>query len=238
MEGIIKLLSSIVVIVLLLLFIRKKKLLDTTGTVVSTIMAILIITVLGLKYLIILISFLVSASLVSRIGKDTKNKLGQYENTRTTKNVLANGLVPIIIVVLYGLGILPYDIALYGYIGSISAATSDTFSSEIGMLSKEKPKLITTLKEVEPGTDGGITILGLLGGILGGLLIGIVAFILIKQDFLIIIISIISGLAGNLFDSLTGALFERRNILSNEHVNLLCTIVGGITGILLYYLVR
>ena len=119
-----------------------------------------------------------------------------------------------------------------GFIGAVATATSDTLGSEIGVLST--PRIITTFKKVPPGTDGAVSILGTSAGILGSAIIGFVAFLLgvLNDPWLALKISVISGTIGCFMDSFLGAVFERRNYLNNEHVNLLATITGAIVGIL------
>ncbi|MDP3624494.1 MAG: TIGR00297 family protein, partial [Methanobacteriaceae archaeon] len=46
-------------------------------------------------------------------------------------------------------------------------------------------------------------------------------------------ISIIAGTVGCFMDSVLGAIFERRNYITNEHVNLLATLTGAFLGIIL-----
>lgn len=60
-----------------------------------------------------------------------------------------------------------------GIIANYAAVAADTFSSELGILSKSKPRLITslTLRQVPPGTNGGVTLGGLAAGLLGSLII-------------------------------------------------------------------
>jgi uncharacterized membrane protein len=62
-----------------------------------------------------------------------------------------------------------------------AAVAADTFSSELGILSKSKPRLITSwkLREVPPGTNGGVTIAGFLGGLLGSFSIAVTSAILL-----------------------------------------------------------
>jgi uncharacterized membrane protein len=43
---------------------------------------------------------------------------------------------------------------------------------QLGILSKSRPILLTTLRTVPPGTNGGISALGVIVSILGGALVG------------------------------------------------------------------
>lgn len=119
-----------------------------------------------------------------------------------------------------------------GFIGAIATATADTLASEIGIL--QRPRLITTMRKVDPGTDGAISVLGTLVGIIGAAIIGIAAFFLgiISDPFLSLKIAVVSGTVGCFMDSILGAVFERRNFINNEHVNLLATITGALVGII------
>ena len=120
-----------------------------------------------------------------------------------------------------------------GFIGAIATATADTLASEIGIL--QQPRLITTFQKVDPGTDGAVSPLGTVVGMTGALIIGMSSYFLgvISNPLSAILVSVISGTVGCFMDSLLGATFERANLITNEHVNLLATITGAIIGILL-----
>lgn len=67
----------------------------------------------------------------------------------------------------------PGDLLVVGIIANYAAVAADTFSSELGILSKSRPRLITSwnLRKVPPGTNGGVTAFGLAAGFLGSLVI-------------------------------------------------------------------
>lgn len=62
-----------------------------------------------------------------------------------------------------------------------AAVAADTFSSELGIISSTKPRLITspTLREVPPGTNGGVTAVGILAGFLGSFTVALTSAVLL-----------------------------------------------------------
>lgn len=62
-----------------------------------------------------------------------------------------------------------------------AAVAADTFSSELGILSKGNPRLLTSwnFRKVPPGTNGGISTLGTLAGFLGAFTIALTSAILL-----------------------------------------------------------
>jgi len=103
----------------------------------------------------------------------------------TYRPVLANSLVASILSLLhaytlykdpevcYGWGGTLRDVLPIGIIANYAAVAADTFSSELGILSTHEPRLITspTLRRVPRGTNGGVTIWGLVAGFLGSLIV-------------------------------------------------------------------
>lgn len=107
---------------------------------------------------------------------------------------------------------------LLSFIGHYSCCNGDTWSSELGVLSHSDPYLITTMKRVPKGTNGGISFIGTISSILGGFSIGFSFFIcsMIKDSnlaistnqWIVILIATLSGLIGSLIDSLMGATIQ------------------------------
>jgi uncharacterized protein (TIGR00297 family) len=220
-----------VIILFILGFVTyKRKALDIVGSAVMVIMGVVIIFSAGTNWLLLIILFLVMSLLATRYSKKYKRSLGQFEGRRTSKNVISNGVVACFMAA-FGGYYLPF---VGGFIGAIATATSDTLASEIGVLDTN-PRLITTFQKVDPGTNGAVSVLGTAVGIVGAAIIGIAAYFLgiVPSPISAIMVSIISGTIGCFMDSVLGALFENHGLLTNEHVNLIATIVGAIAGILL-----
>lgn len=134
------------------------------------------------------------------------------------------------------LGLLEFSLFALASIVSINAAFSDTFSSEIGKLSKIKPRLISNFKTVEKGTEGAITLLGISAAFLASL-ISVVYFYFIGYTPVFLIVLFIGGILGSIVDSYIGALIERKGIFNNNQTNFLATFIAGALSILIYVLI-
>lgn len=101
------------------------------------------------------------------------------------------------------------------FLSYFSCCGGDTFASELGVLSKSKPRLITTFcrKEVEPGTNGGVSLLGVFASILGGLVAAsgwAIGAYITSGAFTIemlyaLVIGAFGGFFGSFVDSILGA---------------------------------
>lgn len=207
-----------------------RKSLDVLGSVVMIVMGIIIIFSAGANWLLLIVLFLIMSLLATKFSKKYKQSLGEFEGRRTSKNVISNGVVACFMAA-FGGYYLPF---VGGFIGAIATATSDTLASEIGVLDQH-PRLITTFQKVDPGTNGAVSVLGTTVGIVGAAIIGIASYLLgiMPNPLLAICVAIISGTVGCFMDSVLGAVFENRHLITNEHVNLFATIVGALVGILL-----
>ena len=220
-----------VIILFILGFITyQRKSLDFFGSLVMIVMGIVIIFSAGANWLLLIILFLVMSLLATKYSKKYKMSLGEFEGRRTSKNVISNGVVACFMAAFGGY----YSPLVGGFIGAIATATADTLASEIGVLDHH-PRLITTLQKVDPGTNGAVSTLGTVVGMAGAAIIGMAAFLLgiMADPLLAVFVSIISGTVGCFMDSILGAVFENHNLLTNEHVNLIATIVGALVGIIL-----
>lgn len=119
---------------------------------------------------------------------------------------------------------------MVGIIANYAAVAADTFSSELGILSREQPRLITspTLRKVPRGTNGGVTLMGLGAGLAGSVVIVTAAMMSLPvcspewaatgargtpwtlgQRRLFMASMVLWGALGSLLDSLLGGLFQQ-----------------------------
>ena len=189
----------------------KMRFLDFGGSAVTFLLALFIFGIGGWKWTVPILTFFILSSLLSKIaerlsGKDIAS-IFEKGSRRDYKQVLANGGVPLLIIVLSNL--LELKIDWYSiYLLSIAIATADTWSTEFGTLFARNVYLITNFKKVTPGISGGISLIGTLGGVLGSIAIVMSSMFFVDLNFQIIISLALFALIGNLFDSLMGATIQ------------------------------
>ncbi len=236
------------------------KFLSLSGSVATFLLAVVIFSVGGWKWTFPILTFFVLSSIISKVGKERRKKFDlifEKTSTRDIYQVLANGGIAGLIALFYHF--YPKDVLYYVYLASISAATFDTWATEIGTLFLSKPRLITNLKPVEPGTSGGVSIAGTLGGFIGSVFIFSSAVLWVKWNLFKLVAVVLAGFIGSLVDSLLGAtiqaqykcnvcskvtekvfhcgrltdLIHGKGWINNDFVNFICTTSGALSGLII-----
>jgi uncharacterized protein (TIGR00297 family) len=149
-----------------------------------------------------LLAFFGSSSVLSRVGERRKKSspLAQAKGARRDAwQVLANGGVATLSVVL--------GQPRAGFLGALSAAGADTWATELGLLARRPPRLVTTLRQVPAGTSGGVTPEGLAASLGGALVVGLTWRGLGGGPHALRT-SLLGGVSGSVFDSLLGATLQ------------------------------
>ena len=170
----------------------------------------------GWQWGVLLGVFFVSSSLLSHFKEAEKQAAAEKfdkGHRRDMGQVLANGGLGAVLATLSAFvpeTVVPAATWLYLFLGVMATVTADTWATELGTLSKQPPRLITTGKTVEVGTSGGVSPLGTAVSLAGGLLIGIVAGLITEYNLGITALAgALGGLAGSLIDSLLGATVQQ-----------------------------
>jgi uncharacterized protein (TIGR00297 family) len=167
----------------------------------------------GWAWGVLLVVFFVSSSALSHYKEQRKAALAEKFSKGHQRDIwqtFANGGAGALCVL--GHALWPSPLWWAAYVGAIATVNADTWATELGVLAKSAPRLLTTGRFVEAGTSGGVTLTGTGAALAGAALIGLVAALFdlaagqsLFLSFLLLLIAALSGLTGSLVDSLMGA---------------------------------
>uniref|UniRef100_A0A2R9B4H6 Transmembrane protein 19 n=2 Tax=Pan paniscus TaxID=9597 RepID=A0A2R9B4H6_PANPA len=226
-------LFSVVVPVLIVSNGLKKKSLDHSGALGGLVVGF-ILTIANFSFFTSLLMFFLSSSKLTKWKGEVKKRLdSEYKEggQRNWVQVFCNGAVPTELALLYmienGPGEIPVDFSkqysaswmCLSLLAALACSAGDTWASEVGpVLSKSPPRLITTWEKVPVGTNGGVTVVGLVSSLLGGTFVGIAYFLtqlifvndldISAPQWPIIAFGGLAGLLGSIVDSYLGATMQ------------------------------
>lgn len=225
------------------------------GGVAATLVGSLVVHGFQRSGVLLLGCFFATGSALARLPAARKYERGKV--ARTERQVLANGGVA----ALAGAAALAFDqskvTALFA--GSLAAATSDTWATEIGLQSGQQPRYILSGTPVPQGISGGVTPAGTIASCVGAFTIAGLTAVLYRR-WLLLPVCLASGLAGSILDSVLGELVQRKrraldsgeiiesasaaetqtvlisglDWVDNDLVNLACTTAGGLLALALW----
>ncbi|MDN5339414.1 MAG: hypothetical protein PWQ30_523 [Euryarchaeota archaeon] len=209
---------------------------DVSGLFSGAMIGIILIVFADVRWFLIMLTFFIIGAGATRYRYGDKERLGvaqEHGGVRGYFNVFANGLVATAAAILYGLTGQAAFVALF--MGSVASAAADTAASEIGVTGKV-PYLITTLKPVPRGTNGGVTLRGEAAAVIASVAVAVVAWAMGVADPWMVVVTVAAGFIGTNVDSLVGATLENSGRIGNSGTNLVATFSGGVAGMLLYML--
>ncbi len=235
------------------------KFLSSSGSWAAVFLGTLIYGLGGLRWAILIVIFFLSSSIIPLIRSKLGFSVEKHRPKRNWKQVLVNG-APGLVILVINLFLKADFLSWTVYGGMIAAVTADTWATEIGLLSKAQPRLITTWKKVNTGTSGAVSLLGFGAAFSGSVFIGIIWYLMSPSVDInrCILPVIIGGFIGMLVDSILGATVQaqyfdadtqevaetvgekRERIrgwrwVDNDIVNLVCSLAGGFTAFLLSF---
>ena len=229
--------------------------LSLSGSIAASLFGFCLLWLGGIAWVVPLMVFFASSSILSKVGKKKRSQEKRPEDVRNATQVLANGGVAWGMLLINAVD--PQAMWYAGYIGALAAATADTWATEIGRLGGGQPRNILTGGLVEKGLSGGITWQGTIGSCVGAAVLG--ASCVPFYDALYgycILLGLFAGAAGSLMDSVLGATVQAKyrddvsgeivekphgdahliqgfRVVTNDVVNVFCTVVGCLVAILL-----
>ncbi|MCU7551941.1 DUF92 domain-containing protein [Chitinophagaceae bacterium LB-8] len=115
---------------------------------------------------------------------------------------------------------------------SLSSATADTLSSELGNVYGRRFYNILTFRKDKRGLDGVVSLEGTLCGIAGSVIIALIYVTGLSWSRYFWLI-IIAGTAGNILDSVLGATLQRKRFINNDAVNFFNTLAAALIALIL-----
>ncbi len=204
-----QLLLGFILAIIIAFLAYKARSLNKSGALAAAFTGTIIFGIGGWAWAILLLTFFITSSALSRAFKKRKQGLDEKfskGHERDAGQVFGNGGIATLFAALHFFfpeSIIPW----VGFAAALAAVNADTWATELGVLNPHPPRMITNLKKVvEKGTSGGISLIGTLASLTGSALIGILAASLYPtpDPVSIFIIVTLAGLAGSLFDSLLG----------------------------------
>jgi Raf kinase inhibitor-like YbhB/YbcL family protein/uncharacterized protein (TIGR00297 family) len=191
--------------------------LSRSGALAAALLGTIIFGLGGLAWALLLLAFFISSSALTRLFGRRKRALDEKFSKggqRDAGQVLANGGIAGLFVLLHA--VLPAAGWTWAaFAGTLAAVNADTWATELGVLSRATPMLITTRQPVDRGTSGGITRAGTLASFGGAFLIGLLAALVWPggSDNIFTILTRagwigLFGLFGSLADSWLGATIQ------------------------------
>lgn len=230
---------------ILMVYGYKRRGVNESGAVVGLTVAI-ILSLASPAYLISLAAFFFSSSRATKFRGDIKRKFEadfKEGGQRNWAQVLCNGGMAMVLAAFHlvecGAGARPVDFQTryvsswtgIGVMAAFACCNGDTWASELGsVLAKGDPYLITTWKRVPRGTNGGVSLAGLIMSWSGGLLIGLVYFAAIRMfvdqevlesssvQYPLIFLGGFAGLFGSIVDSFLGATLQYSGQTKDGHI--------------------
>lgn len=238
--------------------------LDAGGAAATYVLGSVIFGMGGWPWAVPILVFFVTSSLWSKLGRKRKHEFDlifDKGSTRDAGQVIANGALAggVVLISFFW----PSQVWTAVYLGIVAAVTADTWATEIGIYFKRIPVGILTFRRVEPGTSGGVTWPGTLGGFAGAVVIAASTRMVpwAAEGLPGIIPVAVAGLTASMVDSVLGATVQGQYVcpscgrhtekkrhcdgattrirgaewITNDAVNWMCGLTGGLIMALAFY---
>jgi len=203
---------------------------DLSGVIGGFLVGFAIWVFLDWKGFLLLLAFFVIGSACTKLGykrKAAQNLAQEKGGRRGARHAFANAGVAAACALFAALTDYPVLFAL-AFAAAFATAAADTASSEIGQLLGRRTFLITTLRPVPRGTEGAVSLEGTLAGVLASLIVAALGALLALYPWAGVLPIVVAAFVGTTFESLIGAALEKRQLLDNEALNFLNTLVGAL----------
>ena len=190
-----------VIVLFLVWFVRSRNWLDQTGSLAALWIAAILWMSGGWKALSGPVFLLVVGSITGKLIRPN-----HASEKRTAQQVFSNGLIGVVLYMLYGMtGQFHWLLLAWS---SFAISVCDTISSEVGVAVGGRTYNAVTLRSTQPGLSGGISLAGTAGGLAALLLLVFFLFIILPVSPIQLLWVLSTGLVGMLVDSILGSKWQ------------------------------
>ena len=190
-----------VIVLFLVWFVRSRNWLDQTGSLAALWIAAILWMSGGWKALSAPVFLLVVGSITGKLIRPN-----HASEKRSAQQVFSNGLFGVVLYMLYGLtGQFHWLLLAWG---SFAISVCDTISSEVGVAVGGRTYNAVTLRSMQPGLSGGISLAGTAGGLAALLLLVLFLGVILPVSPIQLLWVLSTGLIGMLVDSILGSKWQ------------------------------
>ena len=209
----------IIVTPFIIAIVVEKKVLTKNGLILAMILDAVISLTLGNFGFALLAAFLFCSVLIDKVKRHAKKNDGIVKkgDCRDGIQVIANGLVPMMMALFYSLTF--NQIFIYAYVAALAEAFADTAASGIGAFSSSVYDIFK-MKKTKPGLSGGVSVVGTLAAFAAPFCISLIAFLFGAVGIEYFVLISVAAFIGVMFDSALGSLLQ---------IKFKCPVCGEIT---------
>lgn len=217
-----RVLAGLIISLAVAVFSFRHDALSASGTLAAILVGEIVFVFGGVDWFIILAVFFLTSVFFTRFKAEKKGEVVKEfakGGVRDFWQVLANGGIACLLALAFYYYKSP--VVFFGFLGVIATVNADTWATELGILGKGRPRLITTGQPVRVGTSGAVSLGGTLSALAGASVIAMVFFatqiLLNPPDFprgislfslQLFAIIVFSGFVGTFVDSFLGATMQ------------------------------
>ncbi len=238
MDSVLMMTIEVIITAVLSVEVYKLHCLSKDGAVAALIVGLLMAVFGSVNAFFIMTFFVIVSFFATMKDIDKKIAMGLQEGQfgeRKWRNVAAVSFPPVLITVLHYFQ--HFDDTLYtvAFLASITVAAADTIASEIGV-KDPNVYMITTFKRTTPGINGGVSKLGTITSTFVAFVVSALGWVVMTASIdWLFLIPFVFGIFGNILDSLFGAWFENRGLISKYTNNWTTELIGGVLAGAVYY---
>ena len=206
--GVMAFSAPILLTPLVIIFAISKNALTKKGLAAALILDVAVSLTLANFGFVLLLSFLVLSVLIDKIKKKRKAVIINLEkkgDCRDEIQVIANGLIPAVLALLFA--ITREHMFIVAYVAALAEAFGDTAASGFGVFAKNTFDPFK-MRRCKCGLSGGMSVVGTLASLVAAVIISLIALAFGVVNLYYAAVAAVSAFLGVVFDSFLGSVFQ------------------------------